>query len=91
MEKLALTGSDGRSDSPRRRLAAPFQAHRTGASILHNSRTDRVAAIAADETPILIGDHKQLADAHDAVRAADAESCVSHARDTACQVPGILH
>ena len=69
--KLALTGSDGRSDFPRRRFPAPSQAHTTGASVLRNSRAYRMGAVTADEPTILISDHGPARDTDEGIWAAD--------------------
>ena len=71
MENLALTGSDGRSDSPRRPFPVPFQAHTTGASILRNSRAYRMGTVTADEPTIFISNHRPALDTDQGIWAAD--------------------
>jgi len=59
----------------RRRPKQP-QAPAAGASVLGHAGAHRVGAVAADEPPVLVGDHRTEVDARHAMGAADGQGCV---------------
>ena len=57
-------------------LSRQPQAGAAGAPVLGHAGTHRVGAVAADETPVLVGDHRTEVDARHAIWAADDQGCV---------------
>jgi hypothetical protein len=59
------------------RIPGQPQAGAARAPVLGLAGAQRVGAVAADEPPVLVGDHRPEVDSRHAIRAANGQGCIS--------------